>query len=462
MDMRLTFIGFFALILTLSSCDDTTVPVTVDPMVYNPEVDPHLTTHDWTEITHGKNANPNYAIVFPQHEVNTIEITLTDYDWNFILANMEATGHGTFGKHPEKPATETTDPAYVMAGVKFNGLHWYKAGFRLKGNSSLNILWRNGIYKLPFRLDFDKFEDVYPQIEDQHFYGFNELSFSPGAKDPSLIREKICTDLFREGGVPAAQTAFYKVYIDFGDGKKYCGIYTAVEVIDDTMIKSQFGSDEGNIYKPESHLKTFIEADFEKKNNKAQGDYSDVKTFVQNLNSSVRTFDPELWRSNLEESFNIDHFIHWLAINNTVQNWDSYGRMPHNYYLYHHPELNLTWIPWDNNEALNAHHSSGEFSMPEVKASDWPLIRFVIDDPVYNERYKHYIKHFTENVFIEEELNERFEYYHKLISPYVVGPEEFEILPYTQLSSANAFSAELIKLKEHVRQRIAEADAYLN
>jgi spore coat protein CotH len=376
---------------------------------------------------------------------------------------MEATGHGTFGEHPQTPGAETTDPDYVMVSIKFNGLQWYKAGFRLKGNSSLNTSWRNGIYKLPFRLDFDKFEEVYPQIKDQHFYGFNELSFSPGAKDPSLIREKICSDLFREGGVPSAETAFYKVYIDFGEGKKYCGVYTVVEVIDDTMIKTQFGNDDGNIYKPESNLKSFIESEFEKKNNEDEADYSDVNSFIQNLNSSLRTSDPELWRNHLEETFNVDHFIRWLALNNTMQNWDAYGKLAHNYYLYNHPELKLTWIPWDNNESLsNTHQPSGQFSMPEVKASEWPLIRYVIDDPVYNEKYKAYIGAFADDVFIEEEIYERLDYYHNLISPYVVGPKETEVLPYTQLQSENAFQSELQQLKIHVRQRLQAVDLYLN
>ncbi|MES2340275.1 MAG: CotH kinase family protein, partial [Pseudomonadota bacterium] len=45
--------------------------------------------------------------------------------------------------------------------------------------------------------------------------------------------------ILRMAGVPAAQTAFYRVFIDFGAGLKYCGVYTMVEVIDDTMVKDQ-------------------------------------------------------------------------------------------------------------------------------------------------------------------------------------------------------------------------------
>jgi hypothetical protein len=70
---------------------------------------------------------------------------------------------------------------------------------------------------------------------------------SSGFSDNSLIHEKLASGIFRMAGVPAARTAFYRVYIDFGQGLKYCGLYTMVEVIDDTMIEDQFGAATGNI-----------------------------------------------------------------------------------------------------------------------------------------------------------------------------------------------------------------------
>ena len=96
---------------------------------------------------------------------------------------------------------------------------------------------------------FDEFEDAHPEINDQRLYGFKELSFSAGVKDNSLIREKVTAEIFRMAGIPAAQTSFYKLYIDFGDGLKYCGIYAMVEVVDDTMLKTQLGEDAGNLIK---------------------------------------------------------------------------------------------------------------------------------------------------------------------------------------------------------------------
>ncbi|MEP7380705.1 MAG: CotH kinase family protein [Gemmatimonadota bacterium] len=155
------------------------------------------------------------------------------------------------------------DPDYVAVPVKFNGKTWKKVGFRLKGNSSLSSIWGSGNYKFPCRLNVDKLEDTYPAIKNQRIYRFQELSFAPGWSDASLIREKATADIM------------------------YSGVYTMVEVIDDTMVKDQFGEDDGNIYKPESTFQSFVESEFEKKNNKSST-FTDVQTMATQLNSSLR------------------------------------------------------------------------------------------------------------------------------------------------------------------------------
>lgn len=440
----------------IASSDSTTVDsTTVD-----------FETPDWTEATHGKNADADYATVFPDDKVNTLEIVMTSTDWSNIQSNMKSLYGYSFGSNGGMGGGQgggfpDEEPDYIAVSLKANGIEWYKVGFRLKGNSTLSSSWRNGIYKLPFRLNFDKYEDDYPQIENQRFYGFKELSMSPGANDNSLIREKAGAEIFRKAGIPASQAAFYKVYIDFGQGLKYCGVYTMVEVVDDTMIEDQFGNDNGNIYKPESSFQSFVTSEFEKKNNEDAADYTDVEAAIKALNSNLRTSNREQWRANLEAAFNVDHFLKWLAVNTTMLNWDTYGAMAHNYYLYHDEEDGLTWIPWDNNDSMsNRGNTSISPSLSGISSS-WPLIRYLIDDEVYEEKYKAYMRDFNDNVFIAAEMNSLFDRYHELISPYVIGPEETESGKYTQLSSTASFSSELSTLKNHVISQNTAVNAYL-
>ncbi len=483
-----------------------------------------------TQVVNAKPNKPNYALVFPQNRVNTLEITMTKSDWDSINVDMKNKfgnefgkggrfpGAGMMSKEGQKKSMPNTqqgfpprmvgqqgeggvqfgsgEPNYRAVTLKFNGKVWTKVGFRLKGNSTLMMSWGQGLYKLPFRLSFDEFEKQFPEVKNQHFYGFKELSMAPGANDNSLIREKVTADIFREAGIPAAQTAFYKVYIDFGEGRKYCGVYTMVEVIDDTMIKTQFGDKlEGNIYKPESTFQRFNAKQFEKKNNKKQADYSDVKAFIKALNDSIRTTQPAQWRANLESTFNVQHFLKYLAVNNVVTNWDTYGGMAHNFYLYNSPSKKLTWIPWDNNEAMSTRGLGGgmhppmagmgtipsEGFMPPPNSppmggkggfgagvsldlasagKNWPLIRFLADDPVYFSQYKLYVKEFTEKVFTPTKMQKGFATNQALIAPFVVGKQKEE-RPYSQLRNEADFLNSLEQLNQHVINQNKKVSEFL-
>ncbi len=454
------------------SCRKEVVTQDIDSSIFTSPADSLKYNSDWNYVSHG-NGDQNYNVVFPQDAVNSIEIIMTAVQWTNIKANVKSITGFDFGVNtPQPPATTTNDPDYVDVTLRYNGKTWKNVGFRLKGNSTLRLAWQQGNYKLPFRLNFDEFEDKFPAITNQHFYGFEEMTFSPGAKDPSLIREKTTSDIFRMAGIPAARTAFYRVYIDFGSGLKYCGVYTGIELPDDNMIKSQFGEEKGNMYKPESNLSVFNASFFEKKNNDVASDYSDVKAFVAALNSGLRITAPSEWRAGLEGVFNMDHFLKYLAVNNAIVNWDSYRVMAHNFYFYNHTVKKLTWIPWDHNEAMTgspgimgASQPGGggrtglSLSMNEVTNS-WPLIRYVADDSVYLQTYKNYLKDFRQYIFTEAAMNALFDKYHALITPYAIGATG-EQPGYTYLTGSGGFSTALSSLKNHVTARRSVISNYV-
>jgi spore coat protein CotH len=407
------------------------------------------------------------------------------------------------------------NPIWVDATITFNGETWEHVGFRLKGNSSLRSSWTSGNNKLPFKLDFDQFEDDYPATENQRFYGFKQLSFSSNFADSSYLREKVAADIFREAGVPSAQTAFYAVYVDTGDGPIYYGLYTAVEVVDDTLIQTQFEDDSGNVYKPSGSAATFTagsynEEGYDKETNKKADDYSDVEALLETLNSDLRLSDPSAWRAQLEPVFDVDDFLQWLAANTVMQNWDTYGSMSHNYYLYNDPTSGqLVWIPWDNNQSLgssgggargNNNDNAGQQAGPggatrpqddanadqaqanpqanpnnnagaarggmgsgstsignEDVGSNWPLISYLLADEVYQQRYVEAVQNFLTTAFDPDALENELTQLHEMIAPYV----EAEQSGYTTLSNKDAFETSVDSLVEHIRSRYQAAQEYL-
>ena len=129
---------------------------------------------------------------------------------------------------------------WVPGTIEFDGKTWNNVGVRFKGNSSLRSAWRSGTDKIPFKLDFDEFEDDFPETANQRFYGYKQISLSNNFGDAAFMRETIAYDLFDSAGLVAAHTATWEILLDHGEGPKSLGLYTAIEVIDDTVIERTF------------------------------------------------------------------------------------------------------------------------------------------------------------------------------------------------------------------------------
>lgn len=420
---------------------------------------------DWSEETHGSSTSPDYQVVFDHGEVLRLDIVMDPDDWSDMQNDLDDNLQSS-GNRPGAGVTMSPDytPIWVPCSIFFNDTEWYQVGIRYKGNSSLSSSYGSGIDKLSFKLDFDEYENDYPEIFDQRFYGFRQLNLKNNYDDASLVREKVGADLFRDFGLASSKTAFCVVYVDHGSGPIYYGVYTLVEEVDDSVLESQFESGTGNLYKPDGTAASFAsgsynESEMEKKNNEILGDYSDVYELYEAINSSTRTSDYESWKAELSACFDVDAFLQWLAANTAMQNWDTYGIMTHNYYLYNNPENGLlTWIPWDNNEALQDGKQGGalSLSLSEV-GSKWPLIRYLMNDSNYQQIYDEYLLEFSEGVFAPEKMTALYSQYYDLLKEYAYA----ESSPYTFIRNDAAFDAAIEVLKQHVQTRASAIQSYL-
>jgi hypothetical protein len=374
----------------------------------------------------------------------------------------------------------TRDPIYVPVTVRHDGRTWRSVGMRFKGNSSLMASSVGGNGKVPFRLDFDRYEDTVRGVANQRFYGFQELTFSSNFSDDSQLREVLASEMFRDRGVPAPRAAFYRIFVDTGAGDEYWGLYAMVEdPSDGAMLDSQFGSRKGNLYKPDgpgADWTRFAREGFPKKTNEDEADFSDIEAAIRALHAPRD--DAAAWRTGLEATFDVAGFLRWLAVNTVIDNWDVYGAMPHNYYLYGDPAQKgrLRWIPWDNNMAFGVGmgfgppgagparmggppplppgaglppggRARGPGGFPFGAGGDvlhrqvsdrWPLIQFLLADPVYAGRYREFLSDALEGLAAPAAFEQRAKALHRLIAPSVVGPQG-ERPGHTTVSSPAAF-----------------------
>jgi spore coat protein H len=336
-------------------------------------------------------------------------------------------------------------PIYVPVDLTFEGETFRHVGFRLKGNSSLVTTWQRGAEKVPFRLNADVLEGRYPDAANQTFFGFPNLGFSNNILDGSYLRAKVVTDLMREAGLPAPRTAFMRVYFDRGAGPTYLGLYTMIEIPDEPMLDTTFGSSAGNLYKPHGtggRWTIFDADDFSKRTNEADEDWTDVEDAIAALNDA--TGDRDVWRRRLEARFDVGTFLRWLALNTLVGNNDAYGGLSaHNYYLYGSPRHRdrLFWIPWDHDLAIPSGTGGigggiggGPVGLPGGGAdtldlfhsrigAEWPLIRRLLDDPVYRATYRGSLEELLNSVLEPARVTARIRAEYDRIVPYVVGAE---------------------------------------
>jgi spore coat protein H len=475
----------------------------------------------WSEETHGKGTEPKYDVVFPDDKVNQITITIAPEDWEAMQANMvdlfgEA-GSGGDGRGlpsrfdrpegaPPQPGADGSDngfeppegrdqaarpqgplpggrpggggfgggdmtpenPMWVPATIEFEGNTWTDVGVRYKGNSSLTSGWRSGTLKLPLKLDFDEFEGDHPEIDDQRFYGFKQLCLSNGFSDSSFLRDAATSAILEEAGLPVAETAFYEVVLDYGEGPVSLALYTMIEVVDDTVVERCFGSDDGNVYEADGSAASFaastydqIEQSFQKENNEEEAEWSDIESLFEVLHDDRRTSDPASWRASLESLFDVDGFLEWLAISAVIEHWDSYGNMSHNYYLYHDPDSGqLKWISWDHNMAMSAGMAGGRGRGPGARSvsldkadvdHNWPLIRYLLDDPVYYALYLDYLAQTIAGPFDPDHIAQTYQTWAEVIEPYAAADVGEE-----------AFDAAVQELIEHAYQRADVVQEFLS
>jgi spore coat protein H len=432
--------------------------------------EPDLVRPDgWGLDSHCKGADADYDLLFDDTVVHRIDIEVSEEDYVATMEDLEEILDSGGGPGGPGGADVDVEPMWVPVTVRFDGLTWWQVGMRYKGNSSLRSAFTEGVRKLPFRLSFDKYEDDNPELLNQRFFGFKKMTFSSGFKDESLIRDKVAADVFREAGVPAARGAFAAIFVDHGEGPVYFGLYAMIEDPSNKMLDSQFDDDSGNLYKPDGDgatLSTFDVESLPAKTNENVTDHSDAQALIAALNGDRD--DAEAWREELEAVFDVDSFLTLLAHNQAMVNWDSYGWMTHNYYLYSDPSDGgrFVWIPWDLNEAMLEPPGGGGPGGPGGMSSadsvlldeieqEWPMIRFVLDDPVYAAQYRAELEAALIGAFEAGALEEKMSRYHDLIEPWVVGANG-ESSPYTNLGSANDFDGSLTGsggLFDHVDDR---------
>lgn len=315
---------------------------------------------------------------FFNDSVHQVDINISQENWNSILDN---------------PLEEE----YHSCNIIIDGEKFSNVGIRTKGNSSLSNIADSGISdRYSFKINFGKYD------KGQTFYGLDEVCFNNLYADATYMKEFLSYDMFEYMGVPTPLCTFVNISVN---GQPW-GLYVAVESVDESFLKRNFGEDYGVLYKPESELLRYEAqnglddgVEIEKKGedlvyvddnfDSYYTIFDTVKTDIENkdkirLINSIKGLNKN---SELSPYVDIDRVLKYWVVNNFISNYDCYlAEGIHNFYLYEKDGI-MSFIPWDYNLSFGGYPYTNENNYEYKPDMTTHIVNLSILDPV-NINYK--------------------------------------------------------------------------
>lgn len=169
-------------------------------------------------------AEKNLSQVLDKSSVTNISIDIDEADWKWLLENA-------------------TNEEYRSCNITINGVKYYNVGIRPKGNTSLtNVASDDTTDRYSFKIKFNEY------VDGQNYNGMKSLVLNNIIQDKTYMKEYITYDLYSSLGVATPEMSYSNITIN----NETWGLYLAIEVIDERYLENNFGTSEGNLYKPET------------------------------------------------------------------------------------------------------------------------------------------------------------------------------------------------------------------
>ncbi|WP_029320346.1 CotH kinase family protein [Butyrivibrio sp. AE3004] len=159
--------------------------------------------------------------IFDDSYVHTIDIEIDDFD-SFIET--------------------ATSEEYSVSNVTIDGETIKNVGIRCKGNTSLTTVSQLDSDRYSFKIEFDCFES------SGNYYGLDKLCLNNLIQDYTMMKDYITYKLMNEFGVDSPLVSYCFITVNGEDW----GLYLAVEAVEDSFLERNYGSNYGELYKPDT------------------------------------------------------------------------------------------------------------------------------------------------------------------------------------------------------------------
>ena len=159
--------------------------------------------------------------LFDNTRVHTIDIVMNDWD-TFI--------------------DQATNEEYYAASLVIDGEAYKNVAIRGKGNTSLSTVSSLGSERYSFKVEFDHYDNSIT------YHGLDKLSLNNLIQDSTMMKDYLAYTMMAEFGAAAPLCSFAYLTVNGEDW----GLYLAVEGLEDSFLERSYGTNAGNLYKPDS------------------------------------------------------------------------------------------------------------------------------------------------------------------------------------------------------------------
>lgn len=159
------------------------------------------------------------------------------------------------------------------------------------------------------------------------FHGLVKFHLNNSVQDETYLHERLCSELFRQAGIPAPRVTHARVWLNGRD----VGLYVLREGFDRPYLKRSFPDPTGNLY--DGGFCQDIDADLEKDEGSGPDDRSDLRAVV----AAASDPDPTSRLRRVESLVDMDAFLTFMAMERMTCHWDGYTNTANNYRIYFDP-----------------------------------------------------------------------------------------------------------------------------
>ena len=131
---------------------------------------------------------------------------------------------------------------YYDCTVVIDDETYKNVAIRGKGNTSLTQVSSYGNDRYSFKIEFDHYDS------SNTYYGLDKLCLNNIIQDNTYMKDYLTYQMMEEMGVASPLCSYVYITVNGEDW----GLYLAVEAVEDSFLKRNFGSDYGELYKPDS------------------------------------------------------------------------------------------------------------------------------------------------------------------------------------------------------------------